>query len=57
MTPQQLRWTCERLSKLSDRQWNDAFRSAGYTAEQTARYTTKIKEKIAQGLHVTAPGN
>jgi hypothetical protein len=57
VTPQQLRWTCERLSKLSDQQWHDAFRSGGYTAEQTARYTNKIKEKIAQGLQVTALGN
>jgi hypothetical protein len=47
----------ERLSKLSDSQWNDAFRSGGFTAEQTARYTAKIKEKIAQGLQVTTRGN
>ena len=57
VTPQQVRWTCERLSKLTDRQWNDAFRAGGYTAEQTARYIHKIKEKIAQGLQLTALGN
>ena len=55
VTPQHVRWTCDRLSKLSDRQWSDAFRSAGYTTEQTTRYTNKIKEKIAQGLQVTTP--
>jgi hypothetical protein len=57
VTPAHVRWACERLSKLSDQQWNDAFRSAGYTADQTIRYTNKIKEKIAQGLQLTAAGN
>jgi hypothetical protein len=57
VTPQQVRWTCERLSKLTDRQLSDAFLAAGYTTEQTARYTHKIKEKIAQGLQLTALGN
>jgi hypothetical protein len=57
VTPEHVHWACERLSKLSDRQWTDAFRSAGYTPEQTARYTHKIKEKIAQGLQLTAPGH
>ena len=47
VTPAQVRWACERLAKLSDQQWNDAFRSARYTDEQTRRYTNKIKEKIA----------
>ena len=28
VTPAQVRWACERLAKLSDQQWNDAFRSA-----------------------------
>jgi hypothetical protein len=54
--PEHVRWACERLSKLSDQQWTDAFGSAGYTPEQTIRYTNKIKEKIAQGLQLTVPG-
>jgi hypothetical protein len=36
---------------------DDAFRSGGYTAEQATRYMDKIKQKIAQGLQVTARGN
>jgi hypothetical protein len=57
VTPAQVRWACERLSQLSDQQWRDAFRSAGYTDDQTRRYTTKIKEKIAQGLQLTRAAN
>jgi hypothetical protein len=50
VTPADIRWTCELMSRLTDRQWQDAFRAAGYTPEQTSRYVKKIKEKIAQGL-------
>jgi hypothetical protein len=55
--PADVRWTCERLSRLSDRQWNDAFRAGGYDPEQTARYVRKIKAKIAQGLALTGSGS
>lgn len=54
VTPAQVRWACERLATLTDRQWSDAFRAGGYTPEQAARYTAKIKEKIALGLRLTA---
>jgi hypothetical protein len=57
VTPQHVRWACERMSKLTDEQWSDAFRAGGYTPEQTARYTHKMKEKIVQGLQLTALGN
>ncbi len=46
-------WTCELLSRLSDAQWHDAFRAAGYSDDQTRRYVTKIKAKIAEGLSVS----
>ncbi len=54
VTPDDVRWACERLSRLSDAQWRDAFRAAGYSDADGARFTTKIKEKIAQGLQLTA---
>jgi hypothetical protein len=57
VTAAQVRWACERLAKLSDQQWADAFRSGGYTEDQSRRYTNKIKEKIAQGLQLTSAAN
>jgi hypothetical protein len=54
--PDDVRWTCELLSRLSEQQWVDAFRAGGYDAQQTARYVTKIKSKIAQGLELTSGG-
>jgi hypothetical protein len=52
--PDDVRWACERLDRITDAQWRDAFRAAGYTADEGARFTAKIKEKIAQGLQLTA---
>jgi hypothetical protein len=42
------------MARLSDQQWDDAFRAAGYTADQRRRYIRKIKEKIGQGLALAA---
>jgi hypothetical protein len=43
-----LRWTRELLSRLSERQWLDAFRAGGFTADESARYVRKIRAKIAE---------
>jgi hypothetical protein len=45
-----VRWTAQLMSRLSDQQWNDAFRAAGYSEADSARFIAKLKEKIAQGL-------
>jgi hypothetical protein len=43
-------WTARLLSRLSDGQWNDAFRAAGYSPDHASRYIAKVKSKVAQGL-------
>ena len=43
-------WTCDRLARISDVQWHDAFRAGGYSEDEQRRYVAKIKEKIRQGL-------
>jgi hypothetical protein len=50
LSPADVRWACELLSRLSDRQWDDAFRAGGFAAEHGSRYVRKIKAKVAQGL-------
>jgi hypothetical protein len=45
-------WICERLEKLTDRQWRDAFRAGNYTDEITARYLARIRQKIKEGLEL-----
>jgi len=47
-----IRWLCEQFARLSDSQFDDAFRAAAYPPDIRARYIRKIKEKIDQGLAV-----
>jgi hypothetical protein len=43
-------WTCRLMARISDRQWQDAFRAAGYQEAEQRRYITKLKSKISEGL-------
>jgi hypothetical protein len=43
-------WTCRRLAQLSDRQWSDAFRAAGYTSEEGAAFSNRLRQKVREGL-------
>ena len=43
-------WTCRLMGRLSDRQWRDAFRAAGYGDAEQQRFITKLKSKIDEGL-------
>jgi hypothetical protein len=54
LTPRDVRWTCELMARLSDAQWHDAFRAAGYDAETSRRYVAKLKSKVSQGLSLAA---
>jgi hypothetical protein len=49
-------WACGLLIRLTDEQWRQAFRAGGYAPDQTARFVTKIKAKIARGLELSAGG-
>lgn len=53
MTPADVRWICERLQRLTERQWQDAFRAGGYAPELTNRYIRRFKQKIEEGLTVS----
>ena len=54
ITPADVIWICSILDKISERQWNDAFRSAAYPRETSDRYIRKLKSKIQEGLALTA---
>ena len=43
-------WACALLNKISDDQWQAAFRAGAYPQPEADRYIKKIKQKIAQGL-------
>jgi hypothetical protein len=50
LAPADVRWTCERLARLTPRQWNDAFRAADYEAAAAARFIAQLQKRIAEGL-------
>jgi len=45
-----VQWICQRLNRLSDRQWHDAFRAGGYEPAIADRFIAHLKAKIAEGL-------
>ena len=50
MTPDDVRWICEKLQRLTDTQWDDAFRAGGYNPQIAARFIKRFKQKIQEGL-------
>lgn len=42
-------WATNLLGRLSDRQWQDAFRAGGYPPEVAARFIRTLKGKLAAG--------
>jgi hypothetical protein len=51
--PSDVQWTAQLLSRISDAQWEEAFKAADYSRDVRARYIRKIKAKIAEGLAVS----
>jgi hypothetical protein len=50
ITTADVRWAAERLSRLTDQQWHDAFRAANYGPPDADRYIGRLREKIDDGL-------
>jgi hypothetical protein len=52
ITIDDVRWTCERLQKLTDGQLHDAFRAGGFTDDVTPRFIARVRQKIDEGLRL-----
>jgi hypothetical protein len=50
ITTEDVKWTAQLMSRLTDQQWDDAFRAGGYSPDDRAKFIAKFKEKIAAGL-------
>jgi hypothetical protein len=48
-------WTCRLMARLTDEQWRDAFRAAGFSPGEQQRYVQKLKSKIRDGLALAGP--
>jgi hypothetical protein len=56
ITPADVRWTCERLSRLTSRQWHDAFRAGRYDPLVAERFIRRLQEKVEMGLMLGGTG-
>jgi hypothetical protein len=52
ITPADVRWASELLSRLSDTQWHDAFRAGGYAPAVAAGFVQRIRQKIDEGCRI-----
>ena len=50
ISPADVRWICERLKRLTDDQWRDAFRAGGFAPALADRFIRRMKQKIDEGL-------
>ena len=46
ITPANMRWMARLVGRLSNKQWQDAFRAAGYGPTATETFVTRIQEKL-----------
>ena len=53
IVPDDVVWASNLLSRLSDRQWRDAFRAGGYEPQVADRFIRKLREKVRQGQDLT----
>ena len=56
ITPDDVRWVCDLLAKLSDAQWRDAFRAGGFDPVVVDRFIRRIKSKIDEGKQISGAG-
>jgi hypothetical protein len=50
VTVEHVKWICERMNRLTDEQWIDAFRAGGYAKPIYERYLRRLRQKIQEGL-------
>ena len=49
ITPDDVAWTSNLLGQLTAKQWQDAFRAAGFAPADADRFIRKLREKVQQG--------
>lgn len=54
--PEDVRWMCGYLARLSDVQWRQMFRAGGYNDDQIEKFVTKLHQKISQGTSLAGAG-
>ena len=53
ITPDDVRWASRLVGRLSEAQWNEAFRGAGYEPTVADRFIRRLQQKIREGAALT----
>ena len=53
VTPDDVAWASNLLAGLTDRQWQDAFRAAGYETRVAERFIRALQQRVNEGRSVT----
>jgi hypothetical protein len=54
ITADDVEWATTLLARLTERQWQDAFRAGGYDADSAARFIGLVQARVEQGRQVGA---
>jgi hypothetical protein len=57
ITPGDVSWAASLLARLTDRQWVDAFRGAGYDPPVADRFIRRLRQKVAAGQRLGSAAN
>ena len=52
--PPDVQWAAQRMQRITDAQWRDAFRAANYADPDAQRFIRRLKQKIDDGLALRA---
>ena len=52
--PPDVQWAAQRMQRITDAQWRDAFRAANYADADAQRFIRRLKQKIDDGLALRA---
>ena len=52
--PADVQWAGRLLTRLTDKQWRDAFRAGNYSEGDADRYIRKLKQKIDDAIALHA---
>ena len=52
--PPDVQWAAQRMQRITDTQWRDAFRAANYADADAQRFIRRLKQKIDDGLALRA---
>jgi hypothetical protein len=55
ITAEDLGWACGLISRLTDAQWHEAFKTAGYQPLVAGRFIAALKSRIEEGRRIGEP--